>query len=117
MKFQAVLLFLVVICTAKGYSQQPIAQSKENKLQLRQFFQARLQIDSARAAQVSQIQENYKSGVYLVVADTSLSEAVRRARINAIMEVKNQKLRQILSQAQQEKIIPSSERVVNSSIK
>lgn len=82
----------------------------QRQKQQRNFYRKTLQVDSVKAEHVSQVQDSYKASLKLVMADTSLNEAARRAKIGALMEAKNQKLRALLSPAQQEKIIPSTER-------
>ena len=95
----------------KGYSQQ-----KPDSLKLRQvrqqhfFYRKELQVDSVKAQKVSQIQDNYKAGMHRLMTDTSLNEAGKRAKIKVLMDVKNQQLRLLLSPAQQDKIIPTTER-------
>lgn len=76
-----------------------------------QFYRHILQTDSVKAGQVAEIQRDYKSGMALLMGDTSLSEVGKRAKMGELVEAKNAKLRSILSPAQQERIIPSTERM------
>lgn len=89
---------------------QPTEVQKQ-KLQ-RNFYRKTLQVDSVKAEQVSRVQDSYKVALKLVIADTSLNEAAKRVKIKALMDNKNQQLRRMLTPAQQEKIIPSTEREV-----
>lgn len=87
-----------------------VAAEQQRQKQERNFYRKTLQVDSLKANQVSQIQDAYKAGLKAIIADTSLNETAKRARISALMETKNRQLRSMLSPAQQEKIIPSTER-------
>ena len=89
---------------------QKILTPQEQKQRQHNFYKRSLNIDSAKAVKVADIQDTYKAGMKKVVADQSLSQEARSAKIKALMEEKNQKLRAILSPTQQEKIIPTTER-------
>ncbi|TKC60160.1 hypothetical protein FBD94_14695 [Pedobacter hiemivivus] len=99
------------------YPKQDVSITAQRKKQERNYYRKSLGVDSVKAAQVSQVQNAYKAALNIIVADTSLNEAARRTRISALMEVKNQKLRGLLSPAQQEKIIPGTERLPAKAIK
>lgn len=113
-----VLLTMIIIgIRVNSYGQEikkdnpAVAAEQQRQKQERNFYRKTLQVDSLKANQVSQVQDAYKAGLKAIIADTSLNEAARRAKINALMEAKNQKLRGLLSPAQQEKIIPTTERM------
>lgn len=74
------------------------------------FYRQSLQLDTSGANSVARIQNIYKTALYAVIADTSMNEAAKRLRIAALMDDKNRKLRQFLTPAQQEKVIPGTER-------
>ncbi|TKC60163.1 hypothetical protein FBD94_14715 [Pedobacter hiemivivus] len=93
------------------HPKQEASIAAQRQKQERNYYRKGLGVDSVKAAQVTQVQGSYKAALNIIIADTSLNEAARRARISALMEVKNQKLRGLLSPAQQEKIIPGTERV------
>lgn len=93
-----------------GYGQD--SDLKKQKQQLRTHYRQTLQVDSAKAERVAQIQESYKTSMKLAMADSSLNDHTRRAKYQALMEEKNIQLRKFLSPAQQEKIIPHAERAV-----
>src|SRR5689334_7503033 len=126
MKLPIYFSFLLLILTGtalNGYGQEPKRQQQGDSI-IRQrqkaeqnYYQKNLGIDSAKAVLVARIQEGYKAALKLIVADTGLNEAAKRARINAIMENKNQKLRGVLNPAQQERIIPTTERMPSKSAK
>lgn len=102
----------------KSYGQQAAIQKQavspelQRQKQESNHYRKTLQLDSAQAKEVAKIQASYKSALKMVIADTSLNDAAKRARIMTLMEAKNQQLRTMLSPAQQEKIIPSTERTV-----
>lgn len=74
------------------------------------FYQRHLGVDSTLAVQVTKIQQEYKSALKQLWSDPVLEDAEKRNRMKRLMEMKNGKLRHILTPAQQEKIIPTTER-------
>ncbi len=112
------MLTALTAFTFNSYGQQ-----KTDSLKLKQarqqhaFYRKTLQVDSAKSVQVARIQDSYKAGMSQLMADTSLHEEVKRVRIKTLMDAKNQQLRQLLNPAQQEKIIPSTERTPSSAPK
>jgi len=97
--------------TLSGYSQQkPDSLKLKQSRQQHAFYRSSLQVDSVKAQKVAQIQDSYKADMKLLMADTGLNEAGKRAKIKVLMNVKNQQLRLILNPAQQAKIIPTTER-------
>lgn len=108
------LAFLVGTATAQGQEKEtkkkPLVDPKRDTQV--QFYRHSLGVDSVKAGQVSRIQSEYKSGLSVLMKDTSLTDQGRRAKVMELMEAKNIKLRKILSPAQQEKIIPTTERSV-----
>ncbi|TCC97850.1 hypothetical protein [Pedobacter hiemivivus] len=120
MKLLSYFTFLFLILTGmvfNSYGQEQKSQKQDASIavqrqkQERNYYRKSLGVDSLKAVQVAQVQNAYKAALNIIVADTSLNEAAKRTRISALMEVKNQKLRGLLSPAQQEKIIPTTERV------
>lgn len=115
--YHSILLLILAGMSFNSYGQSPSTTKQvtltdsQRERQERNFYRKTLQVDSVKAMQVSQVQSTYKLALYALNADTSLNEAARRVRIKALMEIKNQKLRNLLSPAQQEKIIPSTERM------
>nr|WP_121271546.1 hypothetical protein [Pedobacter schmidteae] len=116
------LYFTILLLMLTGVTFSVSAQEQKNakptvmtemqrQRQERNFYRKTLQVDSLKAAQVSQVQDSYKTALKAVIADTSLNEAAKRVKIKALMETKNQKLRGFLTPAQQEKIIPGTERM------
>jgi len=111
-----IYLQVISIITITGFSLSGYSQQKQDSLKQKRarqqhvFYRQTLQIDSAKAQKVAQIQESYKAGMNQLMTDTSLSDEGRRARIKALMDIKNQQLRLLLSPAQQAKIIPTTER-------
>ncbi len=104
-----VLALVLLFCARAGHAQQQPDKQKQTRL-MQAFYSRILQIDSVKAAQVSQIQDSYKTSLRAVTADTSLNEAARRAKINVLIGEKNRQLKLLLTPAQQEKVIPTTER-------
>jgi len=109
--FQYFLLLLsgITVMCLNSYGQVKPAQVQLQKLQQRNFYRKTLQVDSAKAEQVAQVQDNYKQALKAIIADTSLNETARRARIEVAIAGKNQRLKQLLNPAQQARIIPTTE--------
>lgn len=110
-------LFLLLTCfTLNSYGQQtePAKSKEQTELQKQRmqqnFYRRTLQVDSVKASQVAKIQASYKEALNAIVADTTLNDTARRVRIKAIMGLKNRQLEQLLTPAQQAKIIPTTER-------
>ncbi|MCD0487345.1 hypothetical protein LPB86_03835 [Pedobacter sp. MC2016-14] len=108
MKKQIKCIVFLILSYSYGYSQDKL--SKSLKIKQSEFYRSSLQVDSAKADKVGQIQASYKAGMNQAIADTSLNDAAKRARIKALMDAKNQQLRLLLSPAQQAKMIPTTER-------
>jgi hypothetical protein len=123
LSYFSILMLILTGMVFNSYGQEQKNQKPEASIaaqrqkQERNFYRKSLGVDSVKAVQVSQVQDAYKAALNVIVSDTSLNEAAKRARISALMEVKNQKLRGLLSPAQQEKIIPTTERVPAKPIK
>jgi len=113
---KVLLIIMMIGFTKVGYAQelngkkQTALTEMQQKKSQQNFYRKTLQIDSVKAMQVLQIQKNYKTSLNSIMADTSLTEAAKRSRVNLLMGVKNQKLRTLLNEAQQQKIIPTTER-------
>ena len=111
-------LYLTVLLLAglalNSYAQEnakkPGNDTQKQKIQQRNFYRKTLQVDSAKADQVVLVQSNYKAALNAIMIDTSLREEGRRAKVKALIDIKNQQLRQLLSPAQQEKMIPTMDR-------
>jgi len=88
---------------------QKVLTFEEHKQRQHHYYRRLLNIDSAKAVEVSQVQDTYKAGMK-VLEGQNLSLEERRARIKALMEEKNKKFRALLTPEQQEKIIPPGER-------
>jgi len=106
--FSLLLFGITVMCTSTFAQQKPTEQQRQ-KQQQRSFYRKTLQVDSAKAEQVFLVQDNYKQALKAIIADTNLNETARRARIEAAIAGKNQRLKQLLNPAQQARIIPTTE--------
>jgi|GEM_PF-1205176 len=76
----------------------------------RDHYRRTLGVDSVKAEQVLKVQAEYKSGVALIVADTSLNDAGKRVAIDRLIRLKNRQLEGLLTPAQQSRVIPTTER-------
>ncbi|NII83712.1 MULTISPECIES: hypothetical protein [unclassified Pedobacter] len=108
------MIFITLLLAAFiGIGQKGSAQEKKEtnqKREQRNYYRTTLQVDSAKAEQVAQIQETYKKALAVVVADSSLTEGGRRSKIQLLIVEKNRKLRGLLNPSQQQKVIPTTER-------
>ena len=105
----ATILSFLIVALSGSLSAQEKKGSYRSRDQ-RIYYSKNLLIDSAKAEQVLAIQESYKKAVSTIVADSSLSETGRRAKIQSIIVDKNKKLRGLLTREQQQKLIPTTER-------
>lgn len=111
-------LYLTVLLLAglnlNSYAQEntkkAVTDIQKQQIQQRNFYRKTLQVDSAKADQVALVQSNYKAALHTIMIDTSLREEGRKNKIKTLVDSKNQQLRQLLSPAQLEKIIPAAER-------
>lgn len=121
--YNTLFILLLAGMTFNSYGQEQklqkpgVSMELQRQKQERNFYRKTLQVDSVKATQVSQVQATYKTALKTVIADTSLNEAAKRARISTLMETKNQQLRNLLSPAQQQKIIPTTERIPSKAAK
>lgn len=108
------LLLMIAGLSINSYGQEPLkSQGKEmqrQKLEQRNVYRQTLQIDSLKADQIWEAQNTYKETLKTVMADTTLNDGAKRSRIKLLMEVKNEKLRKLLNDSQQRKLIPTTER-------
>jgi hypothetical protein len=102
-----ILSTMLLFTAGISYAQQTPEDLKQKE---RTYLQRTLNIDSAKALQVSQIMDAYKAGMKAVLTETSLSQEARKEKIIALMADKNKKLEALLTAEQQSKIIPTTER-------
>lgn len=107
------LFFASILSVNTSYAQQ---QDSLKQKQVK-FYSRVLNANQDTAKQVATIMDTYKEGVKKVVADATLSEEVKRARIDGLIEEKNKKFELLLTPAQQAKIIPTTERKKNKLVK
>ena len=103
------LFFASMLSVTTSFAQQ---QDSLKQKQIN-FFSRVLTVSQDTAKQVTTIMGTYKESVKKVIADASLTEEVKRVKIDGLIEEKNKKLELLLSPAQQAKIIPSTERKEN----
>lgn len=119
MKFRIYIGLLLLVVTSFSLNSKAQESIKEHPIQVeltkqkrdhRNFYRTSLKIDSAKAEQVLQVQETYKSNLKAISADSSLNIDNRRAKIKQLIDAKNQNLQRLLTPAQLEKLIPTTER-------
>ena len=116
MKTYIFLIFLLISSTlsvSNSYAQQ---QDSLKQKQIK-YLSRILTVGQDTAMQVYALMDTYKESVKKVIVDATLTEEVKRVRIDGLIEEKNKKLEFILTPAQQAKIIPSTERKQNQSVK
>ncbi|TCC99447.1 hypothetical protein [Pedobacter hiemivivus] len=124
MRTRLYFTFLILIgVTFNNYGQEQKRPKQDASIvaqrqkQEQNYYRKSLGVDSVKATQIAQVQSSYKAALSIIVVDTSLNEAAKRTKIGALMDVKNRKLRGLLNPAQQEKIIPTTERMPAKPIK
>lgn len=80
------------------------------------YYKKVLNIDTLKALNISRIQGDYKAAIQKLILEQGLSDKERADRAEALMADKNRQLKKLLSIEQQEKIIPTSERISTATI-
>jgi hypothetical protein len=103
------LLFVSILSISDAYAQ------KSDSLKQKQikFYSKVLTVGQDTAKLVATIMDTYKEGAKKIVADVTLTEDVKRTKIDSLIDEKNRKLGLLLSPSKQEKIIPTTERKNN----
>lgn len=83
--------------------------TRKDSTKLGESIRQSLVIPKDKARQVMFVQLSYKEHSRQLLADSSLSEAVKRTRLNQLIRERNQKLNQLLTPGQVSKIVPQSE--------
>lgn len=107
------LLFVMILSISNSYAQKQ-KQDSLNQKQVK-FYSKTLAVGKDTAQLVFTIMDTYKESVKKVVADATLSEEIKRVKIDELIKEKNKKFELLLTPAQQEKIIPTTERKKNKS--
>ncbi|MFC1226694.1 hypothetical protein ACFE6N_23015 [Pedobacter sp. BG31] len=108
----------ITICLSIGLMSGSLWASAQEKDSLatakRQLdhYRKSLGLDAAKAAQLNGIQNQYKKELNRVMADTTLDLSARKEKIRDLMDRKNGQLKKLLNTAQQQKMIPPSERLL-----
>lgn len=115
-------MMLVQALESIGQEQKSLAQDSTGVIQQRkpltdqekrrkqeQYFRRTIGGDSLKAVQVSKVMEEYKTALYRMMEDKSLSAEARKSKMTVLMETKNRKLSELLSPDQQSRLIPSTE--------
>ncbi len=87
---------------------QPVLSAQQQRRQQFDYYKRSLNVDSAKAEQVSRIQDDYKTAMKALEGQNQDPET-RRARIKALMDDKNRRLSALLTAEQQRRIIPPTE--------
>lgn len=75
------------------------------------YYKQILNIDTVKALDIARIQGYYKTAINKLIAEQNISDLERANKAEALMIEKNRQLKLLLSIEQQEKIIPTTERV------
>lgn len=109
------LSIILLLASLLVISTNTIAQERDSlKRREVQHLRQRLNIDEQKAQQVEKIQSDYKTALYELEKDSSLGEEQKRIQFRALVATKNRKLEQLLDAAQQQKMIPATEREARS---
>lgn len=104
----AAICFFVLIGATKAMSQE--VDSTAIKGEMIAFYSKKLSIDNDKAKKVFEIQDNYKRKVEVIMAERGLSDQDRRAKIDLLIDEKNEQLGTLLSLTQLAEVVPSTER-------
>ncbi|KHJ39513.1 hypothetical protein PBAC_00200 [Pedobacter glucosidilyticus] len=106
MKKNITSLAMALLFTYLSQAQEPDSL-KSNQAK---HISKELAIPQEKAEKVTQIMDAYKSQAKAVLANTALSKQQISRQMAALIAEKNQKLGQILTEAQMDKIVPTTER-------
>ena len=104
MKYTFTILFLLSIVCAKA--QQTDSLIKANA----KYLSKELAISESTANQVAAVMDNYKQNAKKAINDNALKPEALKAKINLLIEEKNNQLSLLLNEQQLQKIIPTTER-------
>lgn len=100
------IVILMTISIGRSYGQQ-VDSVKRSRIS---YIRNLLKTDSATAGRVSDIQDNYKQALKLVLSNEALTDRQKRAAIDSLMDEKNRQLEGLLPEALRNLIIPTTER-------
>jgi hypothetical protein len=108
------LSLTLLIITGALFYQKAQAQQTDSLKQVRvNWLSKELSITKEKAQQISLIMDQYKASANLAINDKSLNEETLRTKINQLIDEKNTKLKQLLTEEQSNKLIPTTERKRN----
>ncbi len=90
-------------------SKKELIVTRKDSLQLQEQMSKALVIPKEKARQVMFVQLGYKEQTKRLLADSSLTEPVKRTRLNQLIRARNQKLNQLLLPVQVSKLVPTAE--------
>lgn len=99
------IIVLVLLSAGRSYGQMDSTHIKAVS-----YLSQYLKTDTGTARQVLAVQTAYKQGVQQVMSNASLTDQQKRAAIDALMDVKNAKLQQLLPPHQRDLLVPTTER-------
>jgi formyltetrahydrofolate hydrolase len=106
MKYLFTSLFLAAILfSTKSYSQEPDSTKQAHV----KFFTRELGVTGDKAELIVNIMADYKKNAKVLVANTTLSDDAKKAKIAELVTEKNSKLQKVLTKEQLQKLIPNSE--------
>jgi hypothetical protein len=108
-----IFLISLFLIAALSFSNSYAQQQDSLKQKQINFLSKTLTTSRDTATLVINIMSAYKENVKKVIADPTLKEDARRAKIDELIADKNKKLALVLNPAQQAKIIPTTERKQN----
>ncbi|KHJ39506.1 hypothetical protein PBAC_00130 [Pedobacter glucosidilyticus] len=106
MKKNIKLLVLALLFACMSQAQEPDSLKRNQA----KHISKELVISQEKAEKITQIMDTYKSQAKVVLANTALSKQQINRQIATLIAEKNQKLGLILTEAQMDKIVPTTER-------
>ena len=106
MNYIITLAFVLLLSSSVSAQQAPRVQQSPV-----QAISKKAEINEEKAKEVAAVQDTYKAGLKAVMASNELNDEAKRQKIDELITEKNQKLSQILSSEELNKLLPASERI------
>ena len=103
-------MIIVIVMMAVSIVKSSAQQADSVKINRVSYIRNLLKTDTSTARRASDIQDNYKQALKLVLGNEALTDRQKRAAVDSLMDEKNRQLEELLPEAQRNLIIPTTER-------
>lgn len=103
-------MIIVIIMMAVSIVKSSAQQADSVKINRVSYIRNLLKADSSTARKASDIQDNYKQALKLILSNEALTDRQKRAAIDSLMNGKNRQLEELLPEEQRNLLIPTTER-------